>query len=189
LGFTLKRQERRTIDIATLRYLGKILGSPDIVTTPLLKAERPPPMAAPTPPEPPRHYEAVKETAQRIRDALGKAFPGQKFCVKSQYFSGGSSVDVSWIDGPASAKVDALVKEFESVRRDQFGEILSGGNRYISATRRYTKSVYEREKVAENLEPGGVMGSQMWQKLSSSDYPQVPFKCERGFAHSSEESF
>ncbi len=192
MPFTLKRQERRRIDIGELRFLSRLLGE-SLVTTPLQKPERPPSMPAPilttTTPAPVHEYVPVTETARRIRDALGKAFPGQKFCVKSDSYSGGSSVTITWYDGPASKKVDAIVNQFEDVRRDQFGEISSGGNRYISAERRYTKSVYAQEKVEESLEPGGIMGSTIWQKLSTSDYPQVPFKCERGYAHSPEGTY
>lgn len=49
------------------------------------------------------------ETAKLVRKALKKAFPGQKFSVRSDSYSMGASIDVSWIDGPTQKQVDAVV--------------------------------------------------------------------------------
>jgi len=62
-------------------------------------------------------YETAAETARKIRAAL-KAFPGVKFSVTSKSYSGGSSVSVSWTDGPLASVVDKVVKVFEGATFD-----------------------------------------------------------------------
>lgn len=49
------------------------------------------------------------QVAKIIRTMLKNNFPGQKFSVKSQSYSGGSSIDVNYTDGPSSDSVKALV--------------------------------------------------------------------------------
>lgn len=58
------------------------------------------------------HYIGAADTAKLIRSALKIAFPGVKFSVKSDSYSGGSSIDVAWTDGPAKAKVDTALGGF-----------------------------------------------------------------------------
>lgn len=48
------------------------------------------------------------ETAKLIRKALRVAFPATKFSVRSESYSGGSSIDIRWTDGPTSAEVDEV---------------------------------------------------------------------------------
>jgi hypothetical protein len=45
-------------------------------------------------------YGSAKLAASNIRAELKKAFPGVKFSVRSETFSGGDSIDVKWMDGP-----------------------------------------------------------------------------------------
>lgn len=49
------------------------------------------------------------ETAKLVRKALKAAFPGVKFSVRSDSYSMGASIYVSWTDGPGGKKVDAVV--------------------------------------------------------------------------------
>lgn len=53
------------------------------------------------------------ETAKAIRAALKQAFPMTKFYVHSKSYSGGSSIDVSWTDGPTTGQVNPILKSFE----------------------------------------------------------------------------
>ncbi len=55
-------------------------------------------------------YLSAVETAKFIRPLLKKHFPGVKFYVRSETYSGGCSVTVSWIDGPVTNKVEDVVK-------------------------------------------------------------------------------
>jgi hypothetical protein len=57
-------------------------------------------------------YLTTMETAKLIRAALKRSFPTTKFSVRSHVYRGGSSVDVSWTDGPTNEKVDGLVSVY-----------------------------------------------------------------------------
>ena len=58
------------------------------------------------------------ETAQLVRKALHSAFPGVKFSVRSNSYSGGASIDVRWVDGPNGESVKAAVRPFEGATFD-----------------------------------------------------------------------
>jgi hypothetical protein len=57
-----------------------------------------------------RRYVSCAETAKLVRAALKAKFPGVKFSVRSHTYSGGASIDVTWLDGPTGKDV-ALVTE------------------------------------------------------------------------------
>jgi hypothetical protein len=61
----------------------------------------------------PRRYISTNDTAKLIRQALKEAFPEIKFSVTSKKYSGGSSINVRWQDGPTSKQVDAIAKTFQ----------------------------------------------------------------------------
>lgn len=78
----------------------------------------------------------VAETAKRVRVALKAKFPGVKFSVRSDSFSMGSAVRIAWTDGPTEKQVETVARDHEKIDRDSSsGEILSGGNRYITCSR------------------------------------------------------
>ena len=60
----------------------------------------------------------VAETAKLIRKQLKAKFPAVKFSVKSSRYSGGSSIDICWEDGPTSKAVDVVVQPFCGGRFD-----------------------------------------------------------------------
>lgn len=57
-------------------------------------------------------YLSCAETAKLVRKALKRHFPGVKFSVRSKTYSGGASIDVSWIDGPRKKEVEPLLNAF-----------------------------------------------------------------------------
>lgn len=59
-------------------------------------------------------YLDVAELAAIIRRDLKATFPGVAFKVRSSRFSMGSSVHVSWTDGPLSADVDATIDRYDA---------------------------------------------------------------------------
>ena len=59
-------------------------------------------------------YIDVAETAKMIRKVLKGKFPNTKFSVRSSRYAGGSSISISWFDGPTAKDVDAIVKPYES---------------------------------------------------------------------------
>jgi hypothetical protein len=73
------------------------------------------------------------ERAKAIRKALKERGWGAKqVSVRTHNYSMGSSIRILVHDPDVSrAAVQALADEHESVRRDGFGEILSGGNRFV----------------------------------------------------------
>jgi hypothetical protein len=87
------------------------------------------------PSEKPSRWVPVAETAKTIRAALKAKFPGVKFSVRSQSYSMGSSVHVRWSDGPTEKQVEKIACAHEKIDRDGYGEILSGGNRFVQCNR------------------------------------------------------
>ena len=55
---------------------------------------------------------SAAETAKLVRTALKHAFPGTKFSVRSETYSGGASINVKWTDGPTRADVDVVVRGY-----------------------------------------------------------------------------
>ena len=55
-----------------------------------------------------KHY-SITECAGIIRAELKRTFPGVKFSVRSQSYSMGSHVNVSWTDGPDVKSVDEAI--------------------------------------------------------------------------------
>lgn len=51
--------------------------------------------------------------AKNIRAELRQAFPGVRFSVRSERFSGGDSIDVRWADGPSSNRVREIVDKYK----------------------------------------------------------------------------
>jgi hypothetical protein len=81
-------------------------------------------------------YADVTDVAKQIRTALRESFPGVKFSVRCERYSLGESIHVGWTNGPETADVHPILNRFEHVRRDQWGETLNGGNRYVWANRK-----------------------------------------------------
>lgn len=55
---------------------------------------------------------STTETAQAVRAALKQAYPTIKFSVRSKSYSMGSSISVSWTDGPTQKEVDGILQHF-----------------------------------------------------------------------------
>jgi len=60
-----------------------------------------------------KQYLSCAETAKLVRAALKESFPGVKFSVKSSVYSGGASINVSYVDGPSYDQVKSIVSAFE----------------------------------------------------------------------------
>lgn len=67
-------------------------------------------------------YLRTGEVSRNLRAVLAHEFPNVKFSVKSNSFSGGDSVCVSWNDGPSEKEVDKIVDAFSSRRADSTGD-------------------------------------------------------------------
>lgn len=63
-------------------------------------------------------YLSCAETAKLVRAALKTQFPGTKFSVRSDTYSGGASIDVRWTDGPTETDVKATCDLYEGATFD-----------------------------------------------------------------------
>ncbi|HLY24365.1 MAG TPA: LPD29 domain-containing protein [bacterium] len=61
---------------------------------------------------------STAETAKMLRKALAHQFPGVRFSVRSKVYSGGSSIDVSWTDGPRAKAVEHIARHYEGATFD-----------------------------------------------------------------------
>lgn len=63
-------------------------------------------------------YISVTDTAKLVRAALKAGFPGVKFSVRSDSYSGGASIRVGWTDGPFEQDVATTVQRFRGADFD-----------------------------------------------------------------------
>lgn len=78
-------------------------------------------------------YVSIAEDAARVRALYKKRGWGRnEISVRAQSYSMGSSLHVR-IKSPSVdfAEAERIARSAESIDRDQFGEILSGGNRFV----------------------------------------------------------
>ncbi len=94
-------------------------------------------------------YIDVAETAKLIREQFKKRFPGTRFSVRSERYSGGASIHISYTDGPAQKTVDAVAGQFEGARFDGMIDLQYGVSHYLKT-----------DGTAEvSHDPGATMGS------------------------------
>ncbi len=102
-------------------------------------------------------YLSCADTAKLIRSALKEAFPGIKFSVRSHTYSGGSSINVSWTDGPNNAQVEYIADSFSGSYFDGSidykgsvyhltadGKQVSMGTDFVFCNRNYTDATTQR---------------------------------------------
>jgi len=114
----------------------------------------------------------ITEAAKLLRRELREKFAGVKFSVRIDRFSMGESIDVRWLDGPATLLVDSIVDKYSDIDRDPAtGEILSGGNRYANTARKYSPEI--QAKVTEEFNAGKYPGYPTeWNVLCMTDFYQ-----------------
>lgn len=86
--------------------------------------------------------------AENLRRQLTATFPGVKFRCRSESYSGGDSIDVTWTDGPtveqvrkfsdryAEGRFDGMADIYEDDRDNPWPELF-GGAKYVGASRGY----------------------------------------------------
>ena len=118
----------------------------------------------------------IVEAAKLLRKELRGVFPKTTFSVRVEHYSMGEAINVFWIDGASSIKVDALLHKYEDISRDAMGEILSGCNRFCHGHRRISKEVREMEtqewiRVHGTYDENNINDySSIWHKICSTDY-------------------
>lgn len=65
------------------------------------------------------------ETAKLVRAALKKKFPGTKFSVRSDTYSMGASIDISWMLGPTTEEVNKVTGVYEGASFDGMNDLKS----------------------------------------------------------------
>jgi Large polyvalent protein associated domain 29 len=80
-----------------------------------------------TPATSPRYVDTA-EGARMIRKQLKISFPGVKFSVRISRYSGGSSTNVYWVDGPTSAEVETVTNGFAGGRFDGMIDLAYSAN-------------------------------------------------------------
>jgi hypothetical protein len=92
---------------------------------------------------------------KNIRIELKAAFPGVKFSVKSERFSMGNAIRISWTDGPTSAQVEEITRRYEAgdfdgmtdcynYRKDHAWTDAFGSGKYITMSREYSPELVQR---------------------------------------------
>ncbi len=76
----------------------------------------------------------TKEVAKLVRRELKTHFPHHKFSVRIERYSMGSSINVTWIDGP-------MVKDVEEIARHFHGSRLYS-NDFIFFNRNYSETLF-----------------------------------------------
>jgi hypothetical protein len=74
---------------------------------------------------------STTDTAKLIRKELKHYFPATKFFVRSHSYSGGSSINISWFDGPMQNEVDAIAKRFEGASFDGMTDMKDYHNSFV----------------------------------------------------------
>ena len=99
-------------------------------------------------------YIDTVDVAKIARKSLKQRWPHTKFSVRSSRYAGGSSIDVSWLDGPTTKAVEAAVGHLEGSDFDGTTDLKSRtgapyGNDYIFCQRDYSDATME--KMASQL--------------------------------------
>jgi hypothetical protein len=61
-----------------------------------------------------RNLSRAAQCAAAIRKELKQMYPGVKFSVRSENYSGGDSVRINWTDGPELSEVEAIASKYEA---------------------------------------------------------------------------
>lgn len=78
-----------------------------------------------------REYLTAAQTAKLVRVALGAAFPGEMFSVRSKTYSGGASIDVRWTDGSQTKDVERVAKQYEGADFDGMIDLKTYTSHYL----------------------------------------------------------
>jgi len=118
--------------------------------------------------------------AKNIKVELAKAFPGIKFSAKSESYSGGNSIRVSWVDGPVEAEVNKIIRKYQEGSFDGMDDLYSydksnvwpdvfGGAKYVSGSRNESKALrtLAAKELGYNLTDANF---DQWTNLAGLEY-------------------
>jgi len=76
-------------------------------------------------------YISTNDTAKMIRKELKHYFPNTKFSVRGNKYSGGSSINIYWVDGPTSSEVDVITDRFQGASFDGMTDCKNYHNSFV----------------------------------------------------------
>lgn len=79
-------------------------------------------------------YMDTREVAKLVRKELKTHFPRHKFSVRIERYSMGSSINVTWIDGPLVKDVEAIAGKFHGSK--------PYSNNFIFFNRNYSENLF-----------------------------------------------
>jgi hypothetical protein len=135
-----------------------------------------------------KKYLSCAETAKLVRAALKESFPGVKFSVRSDVYSGGASIRINYVNGPTAEQVKGVVSVFEgsyfcgmtdykgSNYSSLDGEEVSFGADYIFVNRKFTVAYLEmfvdQAAAALGFAKAKVVDNGFGARLDGADYNQ-----------------
>jgi len=93
-------------------------------------------------------YLSTPELAKHLRQILKARFPRCRFSVRSNSYAGGSSIDISWTDGPTAGLVDSLVKGLEGSSFDGMIDLKSSRRVDLNGKRILTDFIFTRRELS-----------------------------------------
>jgi len=76
-------------------------------------------------------YLSAAETAKHLRADLKRRFPGTRFSVRTDTYSGGASIRVKWVDGPGQKTVEAVANSYRGSDFDGMIDMKSGREHWL----------------------------------------------------------
>lgn len=109
-----------------------------------------------------KHYADRICATKNIKKELSLKYPNVKFSIKSETYSGGNSIDVTWYDGPTQKDVDSIIQKYNDHQTDETGDYrdpsnevfneLFGGAKYVFSNRHMSDTTLNALKPwAQNL--------------------------------------
>jgi len=89
----------------------------------------------------------VTTAAKEVRKVLKETYPGVKFSVRSHRYSGGSSVEIWWTDGPTTTEVKKLTDGFHGYENGYY-------NDYVTTQRSVSTPVMKLAAEAAKIQYG-----------------------------------
>lgn len=104
-------------------------------------------------------YVDSAEAAKLIRKQLKIAFPETKFRVRTRRYSGGSTIDITWMDGPTESQVRYYVDRFEGSTFDGMTDskdprylyLIDGTRIHYGCDFVHTHRIYSRAMVEQAI--------------------------------------
>jgi hypothetical protein len=131
------------------------------------------------------------ETAKIVRAALKRRFPEVRFSVRSQVYSGGSSIHVSWADGPTEPQVREVTQPLTGADFDGMidlktyrdpvetidGRLVSMGADFIPGQRGFTREwickaweLYDAQKPSNVDDTDPFWGFSSWLRRTEGPH-------------------